>query len=381
MALSQVAISVCNDGNVAQLDVADQVPGGVYFRIEVYRASQPSGGFGVTLSGSRAEHICGLDHLKPGSNRVFRYIFSVGDSKTHKGDLPTLLEGREEFNVPGMPEGSWDVRIRDLDPDSPTYGSIIHATAAPAHQRGGYDIRYGLRLANPKIKHVPVRSPLAMSISDLNPTLEDLSTDLDQLASLIELVNNAITPKSTAPRILALKASSKVVDVDKGIEDVVATISAPEFRRFRQNLDAYEAFGDFGAKATHPGTNLVGPNAALAAESIFVRQYRAALVLLGRVTSPDMARGAGPPLSLSRAATNTRPGVYAIFVGAAINHIGIYKLGLDKVHSDYGGVPMTLAPGSRLENDATPILDAGRCNQTLGEIANSYYLAEPPVAY
>jgi hypothetical protein len=30
-----------------------------------------------------------------------------------------------------MPEGSWDVRIRDLDHQSPTYGSIIQATAAP----------------------------------------------------------------------------------------------------------------------------------------------------------------------------------------------------------------------------------------------------------
>jgi hypothetical protein len=94
-----------------------------------------------------------------------------------------------------------------------------------------------------------------------------------------------------------------------------------------------------------------------------------------------MKRGASQPLSLAQGATNTRPGVYAIFVGAAINHIGIYKLGLDKVHSDYGGVPMKLAPGSRLENDATPVADAWRCNQTLGEIANQYYLADPPQAY
>ena len=122
-------------------------------------------------------------------------------------------------------------------------------------------------------------------------------------------------------------------------------------------------------------------NAALAAESIFVRQYRAALVLLGRVTSPDMVRGAAAPLSLAEAQTNTRPGVYAIFVGAAINHIGIYKLGLDKVHSDYGGIPMKLAPGSRLEDNAVPVADAWRCNQTLGEIADSFYLSNPPATY
>jgi hypothetical protein len=209
MALSQVAISVCNDGNVAQLDVADQVPGGVYYRIEVYRASQPSGGFGVTLSGSRAEHICGLDHLKPRSNQVFRYTFSVGDTNTHKSDLPTLLEGREEFNPKGMPEGSWEVRIRDLDAGSPTYGSIIHAVAAPAGQPRAYDIRYGLRLADPKINRVPVRSPLPQRLFELNPLLADLSTDLDQLAPAVEFVNNALARKSSPTRVLSLKGSDK----------------------------------------------------------------------------------------------------------------------------------------------------------------------------
>lgn len=83
---------------------------------------------------------------------------------------------------------------------------------------------------------------------------------------------------------------------------------------------------------------------------MFVRQYRAALILLGRITSPEMAGGANQPesLTLAKASTNTRPGVYQTFVGAAINHVGIYKLGTDKVHSDYEGIPMKLAPGSRL---------------------------------
>jgi hypothetical protein len=381
MALSQIAISVCNDGNVAQLDVADQGPSGIYYRIEVYRASQPAGGYGVTLSGSRVEDICGLDHLNPRSNHVFRYTFSLGNNDTHKSDLPTLLEGREEFNPSGMSDGSWDVRIRDLDSQSPTYGSIIHATVAPTGKPRGYDIQYALRLADPMIKRVPIRSPLHRKLAEMNPDLPDLSTNLDQLAPAIELMNNALARRATPARVMTLSAATKSADITNGIDDVVAAISHQQFNRFRNNLDAYEAFGDFGAKAVHPGTNLIGPNAALAAESIFVREYRAALVLLGRITSPDMARGAGQPLSLARAATNTRPGVYAIFVGAAVNHIGIYKLGLDKVHSDYGGVPMRLAPGSRLENDATPVADAWRCNQTLGEVADMYYLAEPPAVY
>lgn len=113
MALQQTLISVCNDGNVSQLDVTDNLPKGKYYRIEVYRSSHPIGGYGVTLSGSRVEDICGLDHLTQRSNRVFRYTFSVGKNNTHRGDLPSLLEGREEFSPQGWPDGSWDVRIRD----------------------------------------------------------------------------------------------------------------------------------------------------------------------------------------------------------------------------------------------------------------------------
>jgi hypothetical protein len=381
MGLSQVAISVCNDGNVAQLDVTDTLNGGVYYRIEVYRASQPSGGYGVTLSGSRVEDICGIDHLTRRSNQVFRYTFSLGDDQSHRGDLPTILEGREEFNPPGMPDGSWDVRIRDVDAESPSYGSVIRATVAPNGKPQGYDIHYELRLADPNIKPVPIRSPLARKITELNPGLSDLGLELDKLPPTVGLLNNLIVPQETLPQILSLADTTKSLEIDEGLSSVLNTIAQPQFARFLKNLNAYEEFGDFGAKATHPGTNLTGPNAKLAAESIFVRQYRAALVLLGRITSPDMKRGAAELLSVARAVTNTRPGVYAIFVGAAVNHIGIYKLGLDKVHSDYGGVPMKLAPGSRLENDALPVVDAWSCNQTLGEIANRYYLADPPKTY
>lgn len=382
MALGQVAISVCNDGNVSQLDVQDQVPGGIYYRIEVYRASQPSGGYGVTLSGSRVEDICGADHLGEGSNRVFRYAFSGGDRDSHKGDLPVLLEGREELNPPGMPDGSWDIRIRDVDSHSTTYGSIIHSTVVPTGPSRSYDVEYGLRLTDPSVEKVPIRSPLSDALAEINPDLGDLSADMDKIGTLVEGADDTLAPKSSKEGSrLSLSDETTSTDIDDGLQDILRTISSSDFALFRNNLDLYEAFGDFGSKAVHPGTNLVGPNAQLAAESIFVRQYRAALVLLGRVSSPDMARGADEPQSLAKAPTNTRPGVYANFVGAAINHIGIYKLGLDKVHSDYGGVPMELRPGSRLESDAKPLSDAWRGNQTLGEVADMYYLAGASSAY
>lgn len=380
MALSQVAIGVCNDGNVSQLDVTDKINGGVYYRIEVYRSSQPSGGFGITLSGSRVEDICGKDHLSPSSNRIFRYIFAVGDDKTHSSAIPILLEGREEFNPPNMPDGSWEIRIRDLDSSSPTYGSILRATVAPREDNGQYDISYELRFAN-NVKALPFTSPLHRGITELNPSLPDIGEELYNLPDPVGTNGKGkskIKSKSNANSlgVFSFSTSMKTSNVDKIVGPAVSLISQKKFAKFKDNLDLYEAFGDFGAKAVHPGTNLIGPNAQLAAESIFVRQYRAALVILGRLVSPDMARGSAPPRSLAHTLTNTRPGVYAKFVGAAINNIGIYKLGLDKVHSDYGGIPMKLAPGSRLENDAQPIADAWRCNQTLGEVAKLFYLAD-----
>jgi len=381
MGLIQAGISVCNDGNVAQLDVTDNLPSGIYQRIEVYRSSQPSGGYGVTLSGSRVENICGSDHLKAGSNRVFRYTYSLGTNNQHKGDLPSVLEGREEFNPEGMPDGSWDVRIRDIDSDSPSYGSILRATAKPNGKPKGYDVHYELRKAGANIRRVPIRSPLEKRITELNGDLIDLGSQLQELPEQVSFLNNALVKRATLSKTFSLAQSLSSGEVDSGLAEILATIAQPEFSIFQKNLDAYEEFGDFGAKPTHPGTNLIGPNAKLAAESIFVRQYRAALVLLGRVVSPDMKRGAEAPISLARSVTNTRPGVYAIFVGAAINHIGIYKLGLDKVHSDYGGVPMKLAPGSRLEDDATPVAGSWRCNQTLGEIADLFYLSQDHKVY
>lgn len=375
MALSQIAIGVCNDGNVSQLDVTDQVNGGVYYRIEVFRSSQPSGEYGLTLSGSRVEDICGIDHLTPLSNQAFRYIFSVGDKGIHSDNFPILLEGREVFNPSGMPDGSWEIRIRDLDASSPTYGSILRATAAPKTGAGKYTIQYELRLAE-NVNLVPIHSPLQEKITQLNPTLPDLGEDLQDLPNPVGVSNSRLRANTNLLGAFSFDTSMKTSKVSKAIEPAISLISHKRFTKFRENLDSYEAFGDFGAKAVHPGTNLIGPNAKLAAESIFVRQYRAALVILGRLVSPDMARGAAQPQSLAYTPTNTRPGVYAKFVGAAINNIGIYKLGLDKVHSDYGGVPMKLAPGSRLENDATPVADAWRCNQTLGEIAKALYLAD-----
>jgi len=380
MGLGQTVISVCNDGNVSQLDVTDKILGGPYYRIEVYRCSQPSGGFGVTASGSRVEYICGKDHLTPTSNRTFRYTFSLGDQSSVLTDLPSVLEGREEFNPDGMPNGSWEVRLRDIDPLSASYGAILRAIVEPKGSHS-YSLRYELR-PPPEIPKTPILSPLSRPINLINPGLNDLGDDISTFPPPVTISEGALkaSDPATDHRVEISKPSTHEF-LDGSFSQIQEVVRHPQFSRFLANLDAYEEFGDFGAKPTHPGTNLVGPNAKLAAESIFVRQYRAALVLLGRLTTPEMAQGASKPLSLAEWKTNTRPGVYAIFVGAAINHIAIYKLGLDKVHSDYGGIPMKLAPGSRLEDGAVPVADAWKCNQTLGEVADILYLSEPQTEY
>jgi len=379
MGLGQTVISVCNDGNVSQLDVTDKILGGPYYRIEVYRCSQPSGGFGVTASGSRVEYICGKDHLTPTSNRTFRYTFSLGDQSSVLTDLPSVLEGREEFNPDGMPNGSWEVRLRDIDPLSASYGAILRAIVEPKGSHS-YSLRYELR-PPPEIPKTPILSPLSRPINLINPGLNDLGDDISTFPPPVTISEGALkaSDPATDHRVEISKPSTHEF-LDGSFSQIQEVVRHPQFSRFLANLDAYEEFGDFGAKPTHPGTNLVGPNAKLAAESIFVRQYRA-LVLLGRLTTPEMAQGASKPLSLAEWKTNTRPGVYAIFVGAAINHIAIYKLGLDKVHSDYGGIPMKLAPGSRLEDGAVPVADAWKCNQTLGEVADILYLSEPQTEY
>lgn len=377
MALKRAEISVCNDGNVSQVDASDNDPNGRYYRIEVYRCSQPGGGYGITLSGSRVEAVCGRDHLTEASNRVFRYTFSVGTMAARKGELPIVLEGREEFNPPGMPEGSWDVRIRDLDPESPSYGSILHVTARPTGKDRGYELSYALHLSKQGIEPAPVHSPLTRRLSELNPGLDDLSSDLDQLARPVSVQDGELTFTPAQPLTVVLNANSTPSDLNNALEGIRTTLSHPDFAKFRHHLSEYEALGDFRVTPPHPGTNLVGPDSQAAAESMLFPPYRAALVLLGPILSPDAMRAAQGPRSAPAVIPDTGPHDYTISVGAVVDHRGCYSLSLDKVYSDYGGIPMRLAPGSRLENEAAPIADASRCIQTLGEIAGIHYLSEP----
>jgi hypothetical protein len=316
-----------------------------------------------------------LDHLQPNSNRTFRYIFSVTEFKERSGGgtIPAVLEGYEQFNPEGTPDGSWEIRLRDVDPSSLAYGSIFRVRAVPSDAQGQYDLHYEIRLDHSRDR-VPIFSPLARRIAALSPSLPDLGAALEELPPPVRLDGGQLREHTQVEHSLRFHLSMNRPQVDEILRPITELISHQQLATFRRNLDKYEAFGDFGPKAVHPGTNLIGPHRDLASEVIFARQYRAALCLLGRISSPDMAHGATQALPLTRSVTNTRPGVYEKFVNAAVNNVAIYKLGLDKVHSDYGGIPMGVAPGSRLETGAQPVADSWRCNQTLGEIANLFYL-------
>jgi len=371
MGLQQVAISVQNDGNVSQLDVADTTPGGVYYRIDVYRASQPSGGYGVNHSGTRVEHLAGEDHLKEKSNRVFRWVYSFGDTKSNKSDLTALIESREEF----LDNGGVETRVRDIDSKSESFGTIVRVTVTPGNGKNDYTINYEIHQPKAGTKPTRVSSPIGGTISSLTG-LPDLAKPLDDTYHPISLESGVLktVSKDHASHLIQLKEGSKSTDIHNNFQKVLALFTNDKFKTFRRNIDEFESFGDYGAKPTHPGTNLTGPNVRWATEAVAIRPYRVSLILLGRLATSDMSEARNIKTLAEGHLTNTRPGVYNIFVSAYILGIEVYKLGIDKVHSDYGGVPMKHAPGSRLETNATPVFDASRANQALAEIAQAYYI-------
>ncbi len=175
-----------------------------------------------------------------------------------------MLEGREEFNPSGMPEGSWEVRLRDIDSLSPSYGAILRGIVSPIGAQG-YDLRYELRPA-PKVAKSQIVSPLARPISQINPDLRDLGSAVSVFPEPVTISEgNLSSSQSNTDHHFEIKKPSTMALLDSNFSKIQETIRHPEFAKFLSNLDAYEEFGDFGAKPTHPGTNLVGPNGVAAA--------------------------------------------------------------------------------------------------------------------
>lgn len=234
-----------------------------------------------------------------------------------------------------------------------------------------YHLRYFVTPA-PEVTPALLTSPVRVPTTELVPGLVDIGAPLDQLGE----PDAALACNSVDGVIHWPSGASKAGQL---ISEFAATFAGPEMSRWAANFRDYERFGDFRDKCVHPGTNLRGPHSRLASEYLLIRAYRQSLILLGPIFDPDMSAaatgkatfmGSRAPLSI-----DPKPGVYSAFLLAYILGIEVYQLGLDKVHSDYGGIPMQRAPGSRLENGAKPIADAIRLNRALAELAFALYMS------
>lgn len=317
-------------------------------RIETYRASHPTDGYGVTAAGTRVESLAGNDHLSPKSNRVFRHIFSVDGLAT--------LEIREEFTI----SGEWHIKLRDIDHLSSSFGCVVCASVSPQrtadpHQQL-YSYRYVLREARvPRAKKIT--SPLPSPIAYMDAGLKDLSESEEHIGSIVFEISNVADWRHDCAQV-----DSDFLALQQLLRE------SNKFQRWRKNVINYQRFGDFRDKCIHPGTNLIGDDPRLYSEQIPIRAYRGSLILIGRLFDDEML-----VRKLHARPREPKVGVYSIFLAAFFLNIRVTRLGLDKVHSDYAGVPMQLQPGSRLETGAIPVVDSDRANQTLAEMAALYY--------
>lgn len=362
MAVQQITSSFQNDGNYSQLDLQDISGSGPVMRIETFRCSQPIGDFGTTKAGTSVTSLTGDDHLSPESNKVFRHIYSTGVIP----EMKVILEMRETFEE----DGSFDVRIRDVDADSPSMCSVLIAKARP-QPNNQYGISYEVRTPDVDIQRSELRSPLKEPITAILQDLSDISAPYEDLGEV-----NTSLPGN--PLDATISWNGKKSEINKIFIKFEQVFQTEALSKWAANICSFERMGDFRDKCIHDGTNLTGPNPQLASEFNLIRAYRASLIAAGRVADPQMYRhtkGMMNPLTASTPiATDMKPGVYSVFLSAYFNNIEIYQLGIDKAHSDYGGVPMKLTPGSRLENAATPIIDSTRFNRTLAELAFAYYI-------
>lgn len=354
MGTIQIAASVQNDGNFSHLDQFNPATG-LLKRIEVFRCSHPLSRFGITGAGTSAVDLCGSDHLNPRSNCIHRSIYSEGQ---RGGSLVALLEGREDLKPEGLPDGSLDIRTRDLSPESPTFGHVLQTVVSPT----GDDYELTSAMHEVDVRPRLIKSPLQGNVAELLGGVPDIA-ELDPPSELL------------GGEPVRLRRDATRADVDEALADVVQITGGSDQAVWREAIDSYLQFGDLGPKSVHPGTNLIGEAADLVSEHLVWRKYRAQMVLLGRSYVPEMARALdefeGP---LRRGENNVRPGVYSLYLLGHQLGINLYRQILDKVYSDYGGIPMGLQPGSRIETGREPVVDAARAIQTAADLAEIFYL-------
>lgn len=364
MAIQQVKQSFQNDGNFSLLELKDLDFDGITMRLETFRASHPAkGNFDRTAAKTTAEFLTGSDHLTKGSNQIFRYIFSIKDPKT--GVFIVTLELREKF----YEDGSWDVKMRDLDYRSPSYGTAVTCTinlCKEAIKRGYYRLVY--EVYNPEISsRFMIVSPLSNKITSLDKQFADISQANGRLGKL------------RIAHTIDLKIKTLPEETADLLEPLVKRLEDTMYSTFAQNVEVYLRFNNFRYKCVHTGENLIGDRPKPASEYMAVHPCRASMILFGRLFDKTMEKvnHLKPGISLwteqAPLSYDVKPAGYLVFILAHILNIEIYQLSLDKLHSDYGGVPMKLKPGSKLENEAQPVKNAYLANLTLAEIAVAFY--------
>jgi len=134
--------------------------------------------------------------------------------------------------------------------------------------------------------------------------------------------------------------------------------------------------GDFRDTRIQNGTNLTGDHTLLVSEFVPLSNCRVTLVTLDKIFDPAMAGGAHEKNLQTPFLVDSKPGNYTPFLLAYGHNIVLNQLDIDEVHSDYSGVPMKIAPGSRMENGATPVVDSTNANRTLALVSAFFYASD-----
>ncbi|KAF4620137.1 hypothetical protein G7Y89_g14684 [Cudoniella acicularis] len=108
-------------------------------------------------------------------------------------------------------------------------------------------------------------------------------------------------------------------------------------------------------------------------EFVPLRNYHVGLVMAGKVMDAAMSAGACNTNTNAPLKHDTKPECYTPFLVVYGANIAIQQLGINKVHSDYGGIPMQLRPGSCLETSATPVFDSTNFNRVLSLVSAVLY--------
>src|SRR5262249_9810118 len=156
----------------------------------------------------------------------FRYTYSIGDDTSNRSDLTSVLEGREEFNPSGFPDGSWEVRLRDIDPLSDSYGALLRATVRPDGSQSYY-LAYELRPGPKDIAKKRIPSPIHAPITQLNPSLPDIGADLANFPAPIAESNGELVASEALAHSFRVAKPAKHSELAEQFASIIDAVRHP----------------------------------------------------------------------------------------------------------------------------------------------------------